>query len=111
MFKRSDVFYNVNCSCCYNLRCIRCWDGPTERTCTNGDFGNDYICENITAELEQRIEEGLDTHEGYLLRADMCEGIEKNVRWEDHKYWWIWHDEREPEPYSSLDEIWEKLFV
>jgi hypothetical protein len=89
---------------------------PEEHECRNGDFGNDKPCDEILAAVEMLIEnDALSSGKGYMASADICKDVEKevffDVSWEDHPYWWVWYDERDPEHYDSLKEVWNRLFL
>jgi len=112
--RRDDILEEVCSDCPYYHVSKGSYFDPDEFWCDHCDFGNDFICENITEKLAELIDgDGLETGKGCIANASVCSSLEPalNTSWEDHAYWYIPHDGSAPIPYSSLDEIWEELFV
>jgi len=121
-FNDEEVFQYTSCRHCENHRYtpLKLYPidnaYPSEHECRNGDFGQDKLCDGILAAVERLIEAGvLESSEGYMVTSADIEDIEKeilpDVSWEDHQYWWVWYDGREPEHYDTLEEVWKNLFL
>ena len=86
---------------------------PEEHVCRNGDFGQEYPCNELLGAVERLIEDG-DCYcvDGYLATADVCAigYLEFDADWDSYKYWYIPNSEGSPQGYDTLGQVWEEFF-
>ena len=120
-----DVLDIVNCSGCpsFHRTPAKIWGDPDtcypeESRCTDGDFGQEYICGEIADAIEEGIMNGeFSNNNGYLATAEFmldAPQAEREALGADFTaadFWLVFYDERPPVQLKNIEEVYNVCFV